>query len=137
MSDPQRPSLINAALEIVRSTDDGETLSPPDLKLVEMAVNGQLNEHGERIFYELLDQVRSGYRPPWFHGIEHLTLDHQGYVRWKGIAVEHYDAPYAYSEQAKADALEVARRCRHLEATGQEVSNRTVVWRWQEPSGPT
>jgi hypothetical protein len=83
-------SLIDKALEIIEVTHDGNDLSPPHLKLTELAVNGFLNEEGKLAFEELYRNATKpgGYTVPWFHDIEHLTRDHQGYVRWKGNRVE-------------------------------------------------
>lgn len=81
---------IDKALEIIRNTNDGEDLSPWDLKLVEMEVNGFLNEAGEQKFTELYLHVLQGYVKPWLAGVENLTIDHTGYVYWKGQQVEHY-----------------------------------------------
>lgn len=52
------------ALEILRATNDGDDLDPQHLKLVEMAVNGFLNEKGQQAFKELLALVRAGYSKP-------------------------------------------------------------------------
>ena len=51
-------------LEILRATHDGDDLSPIDLKLTELAVNGFLSEKGEEAFRRLLENVRAGYQKP-------------------------------------------------------------------------
>src|SRR5258708_1371194 len=114
-------SLIDKALEILSATHDGDDLSPPHLKLLELAVNGFLNEQGQLAFEELYQNAKKtdGYNVPWFHDIEHLTRDHQGFVLWKGQQVEHHDSRWAYSEEARKAAEEVARRCRLLEYVGE------------------
>jgi hypothetical protein len=53
-----------AALEIITATNDGDDLAPHHLKLVEMAVNGFLNDTGQQAFEELLATVRAGYTKP-------------------------------------------------------------------------
>ena len=123
---------IDKALEILRKTNDGNDLDPVDLKLVEMAVNGWINEAGEVAFDELHRRVVQGYKKPWFHGIEHLTINHVGYVFWKGKEVEHYTLSWAYSEDAKKSALELAERCRILEARAVEVNCTNAIWNWKE-----
>ena len=127
---------VEQCIEIVRATHDGDDLAPPDLKLVETAVNGWLNEAGEVAFAKLLANVRSGYKPPWFMGIEHMTRDHQRYVYWKGIQVEHYDHDVwqqdGWRERMKADAKELARRCRWLEENGKVVNTANVLAKWEE-----
>ncbi len=125
-------SIIDLAVEIIAATHDGDDLAPNHLKLVEMAVNGYLNEQGEVAFYELVANVRGGYHKPWFHDIEHLTIDHEGFVYWKDKQVEHYTPHWAYSDDARAQAQELGRRCRHLESIGVEVSFATVIGRdWE------
>ena len=45
----QRPSIQDAALEILRKTDDGDKLSPTDLKLLE-----QIHPNGSRFGIPIL-----------------------------------------------------------------------------------
>jgi hypothetical protein len=129
-------NFIAQCIEILRATHDGDDLAPPDLKLVELCVNGWLNEAGEAAFAELLANVRAGYKTPWFMDIEHMTRDHQRYVYWKGKQVEHYDHDVweqdGWRERMKADAEELARRCRWLEENGKEVNTATVLAKWEE-----
>lgn len=124
-------SVCDKACEILRRTNDGDDLSPEHLWLIQEMVNGHLNELGEQEFEKLYRSVLAGYRKPWFHGIEHLTSDHEGYVRWKGEVVEHYDSPWRWTEEARKQAEEVARRCRHLESIGVAPSTATVIWLWE------
>lgn len=124
-------SIMELAIEIIAVTHDGDDLAPHHLKLVEMAVNGFLNEQGEAAFYELAEQVRTGYQKPWLHDIEHLTIDHEGFVYWKDKRVEHYTLGWAYSAEAHEQASVLAQRCKHLEAIGIEVSGATAVWDWE------
>ncbi len=66
------------------------------------------------------------------YDIENMTRDQEGYILWKGQQVEHYDGPWAYSDEAKADAQETARRCAILEERGEAVSTTTVIWNWPQ-----
>ena len=125
-------SLIDKAIEIIQHTNDGDDLAPEHLKLVELAVNGYLNEKGVEAFQKLYENVEAGYVRPYFHGIEHLMLDHEGFVYWKGQHVEHYNIPWAYSDEGKAQALELAKRCQQIESEGREVNSRTAIWDWKE-----
>ncbi len=88
-------------------------------------------EEGEAAFYELVGNVRAGYQKPWFHGIEHLTIDHEGFIYWKDQRVEHYTPRWAYSEEAQQQALVLAERCKHLEAIGEEVNGTAAIWDWE------
>jgi len=69
---------------------------------------------------------------PWFHGIENLTIENSGYVKWKGGRVEHYTLSLAYSDEGRAQALELARRCVLLESRGETPTIRNVIWTWEE-----
>ena len=120
------------ACAILQKTNDGDDLDPRHLKLLEMAVNGFLNEEGEKAFEELYTNVQAGYKKPWFHGIEHLIRGQSGYVLWKGKVVEHYDSPWAYSAEGKKSAEEVARRCLILEARCEPLTVHTVISAWPD-----
>ena len=116
----------------MQATNDGDDLDPRHLKLLENAVNGFLNELGEAAFEELYQSALKGYKKPWFHGIENLTIENSGYVKWKGTVVEHYTLSWAYSIEARAQALEMARRCVILEARGETPTMARTVWTWKE-----
>jgi len=116
----------------LQATNDGDDLDPRHLKLLENAVNGFLNELGEAAFEELYQSALKGYKKPWFHGIENLTIDNTGYVKWKGTVVEHYTLSWAYSIEARGQALELARRCVILEARGETPTMNNSVWTWEE-----
>ncbi|AFZ27275.1 hypothetical protein Cylst_5241 [Cylindrospermum stagnale PCC 7417] len=122
---------IEKALEILQLTQDGDKLSPRQLKLLEMSVNGFLSEVGQESFSELHKKVLGGNYQEWFHDIEGLTKDHHGYIYWKGDHVEHYSFRGDY-EVEKAAAQELAARCKHLEAIGVEPSVITAIWQWEE-----
>lgn len=125
-------SLADAAIDILQRTRDGEDLDPAHLKLVELAVNGMLNETGLALFRELHAQVQRGYVKPWFHGVEHITRNHEGYVLWRGKPIEHFSGDYAGSDEAATCVKELARRCAILEAQGITPDTNHVVWRWTD-----
>lgn len=125
-------SVADTCIEILQATRDGEHLDPKHLKLVELAINGMLNATGLHLFEQLLQNVRKGYVKPWFHGVEHITRNHDGYVLWKGVAIEHFSAAYAASEEAADDVRELARRCLILEGKGIRPTTGTVVWQWTD-----
>jgi hypothetical protein len=68
--------------------------------------------------------------PAWFHGIEHMTLDDNGYLRWKGHCIERFTPEFAQSDAAKGKARILAARCRHLKEIGEPVNKMNVVLRW-------
>jgi hypothetical protein len=116
------------AIEILHKTNDGDSLDPRDLKILEMAVNGDLSEKGEEYFKELYRKViAEEYIKPYFHSVEHFTRDHEGFIYYKDIQVEHYDSSFAYSEEGKQALLELERRCKLLESKGTEVNGSNVI----------
>ena len=127
--------MIDKAIEILQKTNDGNDLSPNHLYLIQCAVNGDLNTRGEQAFGELYENATKagGYTAPWFCGVEHVTQDHEGYVYWKGVEVEHFtNGAFKDYETMKTDAEELATRCTHLESIGVEVNCRNVVWQWEK-----
>ncbi|MBI1384741.1 MAG: hypothetical protein GC150_07520 [Rhizobiales bacterium] len=125
------------ALFVLRETRDGDDLAPEHLALVQRIVNGPVDERAEVAFQALVAAVRTGYTRPAFHGITHLTIDHEGYVYWKGEEVEHFEPGWARSTEAAVEATEVARCCRILEARGVPVNTTSVIWRWEEIPSPS
>jgi hypothetical protein len=119
------------ACAILERTQDGNGLSPEHLWLLENAVNGFLNDFGKEKFEKLHDEVVSGkYKKPFLHGVEHLAIDHEGFVYWKGQRVEHYELAFAFSQEGRASALELAERCKHLERKGVQVNVTNAIWHW-------
>lgn len=127
-------TLIDKACAILKATEDGNKLRPSDLSLVESAVNGRLTERGVEVFDALHQDVISGDylnpespKYPWFHGIVHLTRDHQGYVYWKGQCIEHYTYPADRKDAERESAHRLAANCRSLEEKGIPVNGRTAI----------
>ena len=76
----------------------------------------------------------------FFHDIEHLTVDDEGFVSWKGKRVERFDPDFAQTDAAIGKARLLAARCRHLEEIGEPVNKMNVVLKWEdrvkrEPAG--
>jgi hypothetical protein len=128
-------NMCDMACEILKRTQDGELLDPGDLKLTENAVNGFLNENGIVAFEKLHKTVTDGnYVKPYFHGVEHMTRDHSGYIYYKGIYVEHYSSPFLFSLYAKNCLKEIQSRCEFLEKKGVEVNFGNVIHHWDDYS---
>jgi len=108
------------SIEILRRTRDGNDLAPHHLKLVEIAVNGWLSEAGEVAFDELYQSVLNGYKPPWHCGVEHVIKDHEGYIYWRGIRIEHFT--YRSCEDEARATRRLGAACLHLETAGQPIS---------------
>jgi hypothetical protein len=124
-------SSCEKAIAIIHNTQDGDLLSPSHLKLTEMAVNGLLNDRGVEAFNKLYEEVISGeYKQPFFHDVEYMTQNHEGYILFKGKEVEHYSIPWAYSADAKNSLIKLQMQCLFLESKGITPSPSSCVWHW-------
>ncbi len=116
--------LVDMVLSILRGTDDGDNLAPDDLCLVDNAVNNNLTPEGIRALQQLHENATKaqGYTAPYLFDIEQLTIDQDRFIRWKGVAVEHFDHGFwkqpHWRERMKADAEAVTAFCRELESSG-------------------
>ena len=126
-------SIFDKAIAIIHNTQDGNLLCPTHLKLTEMAVNGFLNDRGIEAFNKLYEEVISGeYKQPFLHGVEHMTQDHEGYILFKGKAVEHYSSPWIHSLDARNSLLKIQQQCLFLESKGITPDSMNIVWRWKD-----
>jgi hypothetical protein len=128
-----REQVTEMAIAILQSTRDGDRLAPADLALVELAINNKLSREGDARFEELYENATkpAGYTVPYLFGIEHLTMDHDHSILWKGVAVEQFDHGVwrqpGWQEKMRADARKVAARCRELEAEGNQPTMLTLT----------
>jgi len=111
-------------IQILQLTNDGDKLSPNQLSLLELAINNHLSELGQQAFNELYQKVLADDYQEYFHNIQHLTKDHEGYIYWKDKVIEHYSFQN-YEEEKKA-AEQIAAKCRYLESINVEVSWNTI-----------
>lgn len=121
--------ISDLALKILDLSNDGNSLSNSDLKLVENAVNGFLIPRGEVVLAQLAFKLEEGsYEIPWFCGVENLRRGEgdDRSVFWKGIRVEHYDHDFWQSEGWQEgmikDAEHLGRVCQWLEDNHIEVN---------------
>lgn len=131
MTSKASPNCSEQAIEVLRLTQDGDLLEPRDLALLQLVVNTNgagLSERGHARWAQVLDSVRGGsYMGRPFCGVPGLTQDHEGYVYWKGVSVEHY----SYSAEKRDEMIEAARRlgaiCLTLEESGEPVTAGRVM----------
>lgn len=120
---------MDKVIEILKSTHDGEDLSPRHLHLLQVMINAtqaEIDKEVEAAFEDLHHQVMSGQydkSQQYVYGVKHLTRDHDGYIFWKGQRVEHYSFADFYAGRAAAQDL--AERCEKLESLGLPVNMRT------------
>lgn len=131
MSEPNL-SICDKAIAIIHNTQDGNLLCPTHLKLTEMAVNGFLNDNGMKAFNKLYEEVISGqYKQPFLHGVEHMTQDNEGYILFKGQAVEHYSSPWIHSLDARNSLIKLQQQCLFLESKNITPDSMNAVWYWK------
>ena len=117
------------ACEVLRRTNDGDDLYGPHLGIIQALVNNKLTDEGMTCFVDsIYTPVMAGtYAPPAFHDVANLTYDGLGYVRWKGIIVEHFSPGFAYSERSRAFAQALGSAAANLEAAGEQVTWCSVI----------
>lgn len=125
---------VEQALAVLRATSDGDLLAPSDLCLLQLVVNRGLDVLGEerarRWDYVVAATAGGTYERPWLHGVHNLLKRHDGYVLWKGVAVEHYSFQDMQAERESAHFLGAC--CRLIEARGQAVSAAALSDVWRE-----
>lgn len=123
---------VDQVLAILHATNDGDNLAPRDLWLTELAIKNNLSAAGEEAFLKLYNEVCiSGTydkRKVWFHGIEHVTRDHAGYIQWKGVTIEHFT--FANGDRAREAAEELQSTCLTMERFGISVQSRAAYFDW-------
>lgn len=70
----------------------------------------------------------------YFLGIEHLTIDAERYIYYKGHNVENYSYDLSDTherEQALNEALELVSKCRHVESLDLIPNSSNTCWRWE------
>ena len=66
---------------------------------------------------------------------ERLRIEHDGFVFWKGIEIEHFSGSLLYdSDESKAQAFDLIKRCETIESRGETVNTRSVIWNWKDDS---
>lgn len=88
----QRKIDVDKACLVLTYTKDGRELSPDHLYTVELLVNGFLNEEGYKYFEEkiYIPCKEQTYHKPFHFDVEFMTKDHEGYIYYKGIHMEHF-----------------------------------------------
>lgn len=125
---------VDQVLTVIHKTNDGDDLSPRDLKLSELVVNygrAALTEAARARWDQVVREVEGGqYVKPWLHAVEHLTKDHDGYVSWRGRIVEHYS--FQDEEREAAASRRLGECCRFLEAQKRPVTSAEVMKAYDE-----
>lgn len=122
--------IYQTIIQIIETTSDGKDLSPRHLKLTEDAANGFLDSDGLKELNRVYEMVKNNQYIDWFHGIEHMTQTHEGYVKWKGVAVDNYT--FKDWDTEVATVRQLYSRCLHIESLGLKPSTRNCSYSWDE-----
>lgn len=123
-----KTEIFETIIEIIEATSDGNNLSPRHLKLTESAANGFLNNSGIEELIQVKQMIRDNNYVDWFYGIEHLTLSHNGDIKWKGVNVDSYSS----SQHNSTGVDELRSRCLHIESIGLKPNARNCTFYWDE-----
>lgn len=121
-ADMQDLSASQKAIHMLTLTSDGTRLAPKHLKLLEMAVNRQINDEGLAAFDAVYRNVVTGNYDSmkvWLCGVEDVTRDNQGYVYFKGNHVDHFSHSDATEMRQAAEMLSLI--CLRLERLGRPI----------------
>jgi len=130
-------SMSDKAIFILENTNDGDDLSSGHLHLVQGAVNDSLTEKGKDAFNDLFTQVKGGnYQKPFFHGIQNMIQDQEGFIYWKGKQVEHYS--FSDWEEEDFSAKELAEVIKSLESLNIKVTGANIMghYDWFRENNP-
>ncbi len=133
-TDQQPASPSEQAIGVLRATSDGDLLAPADLSLLQFVVNrgrDALSVSGAARWDYLVSSTEQGtYVRPWFHGVENLYKQCDGYVLWRGEIVEHFS--YRDAQEELAGAQHLGACCRLIEHRGLRVSASALNAIWTE-----
>lgn len=120
--------IYETVIYIIESTCNGQELSPRHLKLTESLVNGFITNEGIEELKRVQKMIANRNYVDWFHGIEHLTLSHDGDIKWKGVTVDCYGSTYETDTRFR----ELHSRCLHIESIGLNPNARNCAYYWDE-----
>lgn len=126
-------SLSQKAIQVLRLSVDGSQLAPLHLKLIELAVNGRLDEEGiaeMAMLHRDVVEGRYSANRVWLCGVDHVTRDHAGYVSYKGRQLEHFS--HSSAEGMRQAAEQLALICQRLERMGRPINQVEYHASWRE-----
>lgn len=129
MNDIER-SNYKKAQAILQATENGGKLAAQHRRLLELADHGvplspYQQEELDGIYAKLPE-----YTPPFVHGVEHMTIDWDGTLYYKGEAVDYGALVWTETLCGRADVVRVQDQCRFLEAQGIRPTAEEIFFNW-------
>lgn len=118
------------AQAILQATGAGDKLAPQHYHLVELANHGvplspYQQEELDGIYAKLPE-----YTPPFAHGVEHMTIDREGTLYYKGVAVDYGALAWTATLGGRADVVRIQDQCRFLEGRGIKPTSQEIFSNW-------
>lgn len=106
-------------LAILEKDPDGTQMAPGHVGFVVYAMQNELDGGQKQQLDELYRQVIGGtYHKPWHLGVEHMTIDGDGIVYFKGQVAEYYNRNLMNMLNMRSDLVQLQQECLFLEAKG-------------------
>jgi len=114
-------------IRILELTENGINLSLSQFQMLEfISKNAKtLDLKQQQDFDELYQKVLNNDYKEFFHGIENVTQNSEGYVYWKGVPIDEFY--HINKNKEKKSAQDLARRCNQIESKGKKVSALTYL----------
>ena len=106
-------------LAILEKDPDGEQLAPGHVGFIVYAMQTDLDGSQKQQLDDLYRQVIGGtYQKPWHLGVEHMTVDGDRTVYFKGQVAEYYNRNLMNMLNMRSDLVCLQQACLFLEAKG-------------------
>lgn len=106
-------------LAILEKDPDGTQLAPGHVGFVVYAMQNELDSGQKKQLDDLYRQVTGGtYQKPWHLGVEHMTVDGDGIVYFKGQVAEYYNRNLMNMLNMRSDLVNLQQACLFLEEKG-------------------
>ena len=118
------------AQAVLQATKNGGKLAAQHHRLVELADHGvPLSPYQQKELDGIYVKLPE-YTPPFVHGVEHMTIDQEGVLYYKGVAVDYGALAWTTTLGGRADVLRVQDQCRYLEAQGIRPTVQEIFFNW-------
>lgn len=118
------------AQAILQATENGGKLAPQHFRLVELADHGVPLSPYQQEELDGIYKMLPEYVPPFIHGVEHMTIDREGTIYYKGVAVDYGALAWTETLCGRANVVRVQDQCRFLEAQSLRPTAQEIFSNW-------